>query len=281
MKGEYLMAIIDYHSVKSLIFASLKPCSRILIPVLSCLCDDWDGSLSPEHSKHEVLALYSGLATSSVKVALHELHDKGIISIDAKRGRPASIQYIPQLKLSAKGSRSSAILHQKVADNRLPLFSKESPQNPVIPGQNQNGKILALNDSPKRFKKQTQTIVPADLVGHSLVKHWIAIKGGHFVTSVLVEMGKKNGEIQDHSAYFVSCCRNGWIPTTIKAARERKEKEKRKKRQEREREEKIHWQETCQTVQAEQNDPAVQSRISKVCDDFLADLGVDHHNPPE
>ena len=274
------MAIIDYHSIKSLTFAKLTRSSRILIPVLSCLCDDLDGSLSKEHSKHHVLALYSGLATSSVKIALQELSRSNIISIQTTTGHPAAIIYIPAatLNLTSRNSLASRSSATQLADSQLPLYPETPPQTPEDKEPDSVGTPFALNDSPKSLKNKQTALVP-----RSLIRTWWPIKGPKFVMSVLTEMEKKNGEIKDPAAYFASCCKNGWIPTSKKAEKEAAAEAAREKRTLYEQAEQQRWERIRQSVITEEADPDAQERIKAIQDNFWKIIGEPErvHNPPE
>lgn len=275
------MAIIDYHSIKSLKFAKLSRSSRILIPVLSCLCDDWDGSISRENSKHHVLAMYAGLSIASIKRALKELKANAIISIQTQSGRPASIQYLPQLKLSAKMQRSSQ-RPTYLAHSELPLRFPEATLTPVDKEPVSYGTDVAELTSSNQRLKNRQAPDIADLVGHALVKRWIGLRTGDFVTSVLLNMGKKNGEIQDYPGYFVSCCRNNWVPSSKKAEREAAAEAARQERTLYEEAETQRWERIRQSVITEESDPEAQARIRNIQETFLQTLGEPEvvHNPP-
>lgn len=275
------MAIIDYHSIKSLIFAKLTKPSRILIPVLSCLCDDWDGSLSPEHSKHHILAMYSGLGIASIKRALKELQEKDIIFTQTQQGKPASIYYIPQFQLSAKNSKHSsqrATFPLNIAHSELPFLEKTPPQTPINTEPDKAGTILPLNDSPKSLKNNKQTAI----VPRSLIKTWWPIKGPKFVMSVLREMEKKNGEIKDPAAYFATCCKKGWIPTSRKRDAELAAEAAREERTLYEEANAQRWEREKQSIMAEHDDPEVRARIQIIQDNFLQTMGEPErvHNPP-
>jgi hypothetical protein len=273
------MAIIDYHSIKSLIFANLTKSSRILIPVLSCLCNDFDGSLSKEHSKHDALAMYAGLATSSVKIALKELHEKGIISIHTTIGHPAAIIYIPAatLPLTSKNLLASRSSATQLADNQLPLYPETPPQTPKDKEPETVGtQVAERTSSNERLKKQTA------LVPRSLIKTWWRIKGPKFVMSVLSEMEKKNGEIKDPAAYFATCCKKGWVPTSKKAEREAAAEAAREDRTLYEEAQRQRWERHCQSVITEEADPETQARIRTIQETFLETMGEPEvvHNPP-
>lgn len=279
------MAIIDYHSIKSLIFAKLSRSSRILIPVLSCLCDDWDGSLSREHSKHHILAMYSGLSIASIKRALKELKEKGIISIETQSGKPASIQYIPQLNLSAKtqkGSSQRPTSEQEVAHDELPLLEKIPPQTPPDKEPEADGMSFAPNDSSLFNKQQPKILAITDLVGHTLVKQKIGEKGSAFVVGVLKAMSGRNGEIQDPPAYFVSCCSKDVIPWTRAQKAEARATQKRQRRELYQEAADQRWERERQSVITEQNDPEVQARVQAIQATFLESMGEPEvvHNPP-
>lgn len=296
------MAIIDYHSIKSGIFAKLTKSSKILIPVLSCLCDDWDGSLSPEHSKHHILALYAGLSISSIQRALKELQEKGIIAIETQSGRPASIQYLPQLKLSAKNQKDSSPtapanigsyhwwneLHNdqkprsqlptsqlNLGHSDRPLLEKIPPQTPPDKEPVSVGTLPAPNDSPKSLNNKQTALVP-----RSLIKTWWPLKGPKFVMSVLREMEKKNGEIKDPAAYFVTCCKNNWVPSSKKAERELAAEAAREERTLYEEAERQRWEREKQSVITEQADPDAQERIKAIQKDFWENMG-DYRPPAE
>lgn len=295
------MAIIDYHSIKSLTYAKLKPCSRILIPVLSCLCDDWDGSLSPEHSKHHILAMYSGLSISSIQAALQELREKDIISTLTQRGKPASIQYIPATILSAKSEKHRQrlpISYQKVGNGYRPNPPKIPPQTPAPTGEKENGKNLALNDSPK-IKEQQPTdvaflnnqflnkqdpkiVLLAELIGHALVKQKMAQKGSAFVVDLLKAISGRKGEIDDPAAYFVSCCTKDIIPWTRKQKAKSLAKEKRQQRELYEEANAQRWERHTHSVITDQDNPEVQARIKVHQQNLWAILGEPEvvHNPP-
>ena len=274
------MAIIPYHSIRSLIFAKLTRSSRILIPVLSCLCDDWDGSLSPEHSKHHVLAMYAGLGVASIKRALKELSEKGIITTQTQQGKPASIYYTPQVELSAKTSKHSsqrATFSLNIAQSELPFPAKIPPQTPTPVSEKQPGTILPLNDSPKSLKNKQTALVP-----RSLIRTWWPIKGPKFVMSVLREMEKKNGEVKDPAAYFATCCKNGWVPTSKQRERELAAEAAREERTLYEQAGAERWEREKQSIMAEHDDPELQARIRTIQNDFLEKMGESErvHNPP-
>jgi len=273
--------------------------------------------------------MYAGLAVRSIQTALQELHEKDIVSIETQRGRPASIQYLPQLKLSRKNSKGPKQLplshgHEtaealyevgngcrsiqgKVGNGCRSSSEKILPQTPADKEPVSDGTPLALNDSPKIFKKQQQGELPwsmlpqsekdsfllstqylkdhpdlldyADLVGHSLVKQKIGEKGSAFVVSVLKAMAGRNGSIDDPAAYFASCCSRGFVPWSRAQKAETLATDKREERLAREEADRERWEQETESVLAEQDDPEAQARIKATQAAFWEKMG--DYRPPE
>ena len=175
------IAIIDYHAIRSRQYAQLLPSARILIPVLSILCDRWCGAITPENSKATTLGKYAGLGAKAVRAGLLGLDSAGVITSERQSGRPPSIQYLPPLHVARKNpshlghkdppslgklghkdppprsirSTTSVIKIHDLGHKDPPQSPKKAPQTPAATGENADGKVLALN-CLNSFKQEQQ-----------------------------------------------------------------------------------------------------------------------------
>ncbi len=275
------MAIIDYHLVQNGLYAKLSPSSRILIPVLSTLCDNYTGEIPAKQAKASYLALKAGLTSKSVRAALKELakDQYKIVALEMGSGRISSIQYRPVVRLAKQNSTkqvtSTALPSKPVTITEQTgnhyrfnsdLFLSETPPESAEtqPSPNLASDLLFLNN---RFKLTT-TDLP---VPKMLIKAMISRHGSEVVVKVISGMEKKfaaGEEIDNPGAYFRKCCLNGWEPSS-KAIQE-KEKLAERKAREKERQEKQDQdrQAMAAQIEEERNDPERMARVAAIQAEF-------------
>lgn len=283
------MAIIDYNSIHSGAYAKLSLSAKALIPVLSTLCDDWSGALSPEDSKHARLAALSGLSVKSVKRALPALAATDIISIVTQSGKPASIQYLPQVRFSKQGGVNSTPRSQspttqvtesyQVGHYDLPPIDDNQPQTPTVTAQNKNGKNVALNNRSNNGLKQQQPASAsqngtsaASKVRESLIKHMRKEHGYRLVNDILDAMKFLNGEVENPNAFFNYFCSRGIVPT-YKSIQERKKAiEAAQRRQDAQAEAQRSFNAKVEEFKRERADREAQARVKKHQEEIAAIL---------
>ena len=265
------MAIIDYHLVQNGLYAKLSPSSRILIPVLSTLCDNYTGEIPAKQARASYLALKAGLTPKSVRAALKELAQDSykIVALKTTIGHPPSIQYRPVIRLAKQNNAGSVTNTDLLGNHYRASTESTTPENPQELAETQSSEEMA--QSLLFFKQPVKLTTTGLPVPKMLIKSMIQRYGSEVVVKVISGMEKKiaAGEnIDNPGAYFRKCCLNGWEPSSkaIQEKEKRTEREAREKeRQERQRQ--LH-DEHSQRVAQEQADPDTMARIKAVQNSF-------------
>ncbi len=261
------MAIIDYHLVQNGLYAKLSPSSRILIPVLSTLCDNYTGEIPAQQARASYLALKAGLTPKSVRAALKELAQDTykIVALKTTPGHPPSIQYRPVVRLAKQESPGSVTITDQLGNGYRASSDITTPEIPQEPAETQPSEEMAQS---LLFFKQPDKLTTTGLpVSKMLIKSMISRHGSEVVVKVISGMEKKiaaGEKIDNPGAYFRKCCLNGWEPSS-KAIQE-KEKLAERKAREKEQQEKQDQdrQAMAAQIEEERNDPEKMAKVAAI-----------------
>jgi hypothetical protein len=255
------MAFIDYTFIWSGKFAQLKPSSRILLHVITAVCNDKTGEF---YHGVETLAHLSGLSERATRYALRELesHDPPIISAQLRPGKPDLKVHLPTVRHC----------HQRGATDAPPVLRGATDAPRGANNDTRGGQQMP----PKNNKEQQElkTTTAADRISPDLIKSMTDIYGADIVSRVVVAMQSMDGEVRNANAYFRVCCEKNWTPTSKKARQKEEQKARKEAARERQEQEDREWQETRDQVLREAEDPEAQERIQKLIDETVRSLSA-------
>ena len=227
-----LFGKIDIDLVLGGFYAELKPATRIILHVISATANFKTGEFY--HSARS-LATLAGYSTPTAERSLRELlhppwlpddHEQrgmlGIISIGTTRpGRPTVYIYNFLASAEDRGGYSTE-------DPRPEWDPEFLPPSPLIdPSITHDGTppspMMDKQDPPN---ESLFTTTAFDCLPGSLITKMRQTYGQKIVDVVISAMKGMNGEIKNPPGYFTACCKNGWVPTS-KAARKQKKKQAR------------------------------------------------------
>jgi hypothetical protein len=243
------MAFVDHHFIWSGKYAKLKPSSRILLHVITGVCNHQTGEF---YHSVETLAHLSGISERATRYALRELESQKppIISSEPRAKQADRKVHLPTARFTdqAKGANDSTM-----GANIDTRRGQQMPPN-------------------NRKQQQTKTTTAADRISPSLIAELSEIYGAKAVLGVVVSMRSMDGEVKNANAYFRTCVTKGWIPTSAKARKKQKELE-RKRAAERRREEREKERRDLEArIAREAADPQAQKRIQTEMDKIFAML---------
>lgn len=247
------MAFIDYHHIWSGNFAKLKPSSKILLHVISGICNGITGEFF--HSV-ETLAHLAGISQRSVQYALHELQsqDPPIISREPRPGHSDEKVHLPTLRFT-----QNAFSGQERGATDAPGAATDAPE-----GCNH---FTPLNNNPNNKDLKTTA---AHRIAPALIAAMTEQYGASIVQKVVVAMRSMDGEVENANAYFRRCCQRGWIPTSSKAKKKAQDEERKKAAQDRREERRQEQERREEQFRRESQDPEVQARIKLEMDKIFA-----------
>lgn len=272
------MAYIDYHDVRSGVFAKLSLPAKALIPVLSTLADKETAQLTKNDSKLPALQAISGMGRNPVRAGLRNLEKHKQISLTTTPGHPALITYLPLLnfikndrrvqnargKEQIYGGPSEGHLAIPLRDSQLSSKNYAEPRYDYSKPERQ----IPCSSNTGLNTKTTTADIPEKLIKALIAKH-----GAEPVVLTISAMEKimkaKPGKIKNPGGYLRDCCENGWTPTD-KIIQEKEQVEERRERQrESQAKEDLAERARREQIRKDQNDPALQRKIKQMTMSFM------------